>query len=166
MIAVERSLQWGHGCAAVVAIVKHYRSGKHCCFNGATAAQPWWRAIETTKSTKPISFNGATAGSRGGRAAGIAAVRSGRRFNGATAAQPWWRCCRSQPSSSLYRFNGATAAQPWWHTLISCTANEVLASMGPRLRSRGGVGSLSCSRQLSIGFNGATAAQPWWREAG
>ena len=59
-------------------------------------------------------------------------------------------------------FNGATADQPWRAEVRRRDAEDcAVASMGPRLISRGEASLARGYTTLEKSFNGATADQPW-----
>jgi len=59
-------------------------------------------------------------------------------------------------------FNGATTFQPWKWSWASCLGSAgPMASMGPRLFSRGNDLGHRVEELEKLSFNGATTFQPW-----
>ena len=115
-------------------------------------------------------------------------MQAGDRFNGATTKESWKSlvaarsACQSllrlqwghdegvvegKRSSewtheSKERFNGATTKESWKATAgLYITHGLIVASMGPRRRSRGRQSKPTCGRRGQSGFNGATTKESW-----
>ena len=150
-----KSLQWGHGLAAVDGARPSPPAQDWDCFNGATALRPWTAVQNSTRcNARPASMGPRPCG-RGRQASRAAARRPSRGFNGATALRPWTGGrggrTRVHPSS----FNGATALRPWTARLPGPPGQVGRASMGPRPCGRGRRAvdgrCLSCAAMLQWG---------------
>ncbi len=115
----------------------------HCLrpirFNGATTFQSWICSSWLSEMRGSLSFNGATTfqswicwqKDHGQNPEAL-------RFNGATTFQSWIWVCPGLLCVKPTRFNGATTFQSWISRIPACLfATIKLASMGPRLFSRG-----------------------------
>ncbi len=133
------ALQWGHGSEAV-----------------EDPARGPLAAIQ-----RPASM-GPRLGSRGRPKLSKHWPRNSGCFNGATARKPWKTRNQVPGRAGVKSFNGATARKPW--KTRSGRPNYVagvVASMGPRLGSRGRHVHARGGRDARKRFNGATARKPW-----
>ena len=100
--------------------------------------------------------------SRGNRSSGRSWVQASYSFNGATAVEPWKCYVSAYDPPGTKRFNGATAVEPWKSLpSVRAAARRRVASMGPRLLSRGNNPLAGISLARGGRFNGATAVEPW-----
>ena len=106
-------------------------------FNGATADQPWRARNPLAGKGVIVASMGPRLISRGESPCNAWPRLSGGGFNGATADQPWRATTPRQPTSPFPCFNGATADQPWRGKMACEVVKAAIASMGPRLISRG-----------------------------
>jgi len=180
-----RKLQWGRGCSAAessthdVARVGTQRAsmGPRLFSRGKvgyvgddrrTGPLQWGRGCSAAESAAGAVRNGglvrASMGprlfSRGKSMPRDSARQTWTCFNGAAAVQPRKAHRASRSSSTRSGFNGAAAVQPRKVPIVGIAVRESrLASMGPRLFSRGKNHSPMLHPPL-FSFNGAAAVQP------
>jgi len=186
-IAVESMLQWSRGfSAAEITLLIVITPLSMACFNGAAAFLPqkWERTSRI--SDKPVdSFNGAAAFQPRKSGCLRLIMPPDHSFNGAAAFQPRKCNITRQRTHVVHSFNGAAAFQPRKSRITSpssisayplqwsrgFSAAEMgrpldgllwpsIASMEPRLFSRGNVRQLPAKYLVGFRFNGAAAFQP------
>ena len=132
------TLQWGHDFSAVEMWILRIAGVEEECFNGATTFQPWKYVLQRH------------------------AKLFGHRFNGATTFQPWKYMIMMFGAGGLIGLQwGHDFSAVEMHRMGDEHLGDVLASMGPRLFSRGNFEWSPKLENWRIGFNGATTFQPW-----
>ena len=132
-------LQFGHGSSAVETRAKPGTTPRRTRFNSATALQPWKpdRSVPAHRAAGTLQFG-----------------------HGSSAVETW---AGALPiGARRCSFNSATALQPWKpRTAQKCSVPYHVASIRPRLFSRGNPVPTKLSSSVVIRFNSATALQPW-----
>ena len=139
-ITAAMVLQWGHDFSAVeiARVFKHY--GLDNCFNGATTFQPWKSLTELPTAWQDTDL-----------------LQWGHDFSAVEMIHPFLIL-----SIQEYRFNGARLFSRGNPNAPTTPLPAAIASMGPRLFSRGnGITRAGSSRSWISCFNGATTFQPW-----
>ncbi len=141
-------LQWGRGSSAAEGSAATSKTrGSGTCFNGAAALQPRKESGAKGRGCRKSCFNGAAAlqPRKAPTTSGVTCPTTG--FNGAAALQPRKveAMRRQRPSSDALQWGrGSSAAEGGRDLLVGL--GQILASMGPRLFSRGrGYLRKSCS---------------------